>query len=125
MLVTGYIEECNPAKFSASIVSPLNRTMGGTTNKVEKMKGCAWVHVEGMTCGKCVNYIETKMMSVVGVMNIKVSLEEKEARIEFDRLVTTGEEIATVQCTLDIRNMFCAYRGHDMPVMCAQYYRES
>ena len=59
------------------------------------MKGCARVNVDGMTCGKCVNYIETKMMNVVGVMNIKVSLEEKEARIEFDRLVTTSEEITT------------------------------
>jgi len=97
-IIAGYIEECNPAKFSTSIETSLTRSMGGTGNKVEqkveKMKGGARVHVEGMTCGKCVNYIETNMKNVAGVMDITVSLEEKEARIEFDRLVTTSKEIA-------------------------------
>ena len=70
--------------------APLTRSM----NTMNTMNGCARVHVDGMTCGKCVNNIETKMMSVPGVLKIKVSLEKKEALIEFDRLVTTSVEIA-------------------------------
>jgi len=45
----------------------------------------ARVHVDGMTCGRCVNYIESNMAEIQGVHHIKVDLEQKEATVSFDR----------------------------------------
>ncbi|XP_078602292.1 copper-transporting ATPase 1-like isoform X1 [Branchiostoma floridae x Branchiostoma japonicum] len=42
------------------------------------------IKVEGMTCNSCVESIEKVMSSVEGVKTIKVSLEDKEAVIDFD-----------------------------------------
>eukprot|EP00092_Neocalanus_flemingeri_P008298 GFUD01008946.1.p1 GENE.GFUD01008946.1~~GFUD01008946.1.p1 ORF type:complete len:1309 (+),score=286.74 GFUD01008946.1:691-4617(+) len=94
-IIAGYIEECNPEKFSASVVNPLTGGMGysGEQN-VERVKGSTRVHVEGMTCGKCVNYIQTKMKNVEGVLDIKVSLEQKEAVVEFDTNLTSSSKVA-------------------------------
>jgi len=88
-IIAGYIQECNPDKFSATVVNPLAETMG-----VETVKGSTRVHVEGMTCGKCVHYIETKMRAVKGILDITVSLEQKEATVEFDSNLTTSYTIA-------------------------------
>ncbi|XP_066286595.1 copper-transporting ATPase 1-like [Branchiostoma lanceolatum] len=49
----------------------------GDQNKVK-------IKVEGMTCNSCVESIEKLMSSVEGVKTIKVSLENKEAVIDFD-----------------------------------------
>ena len=70
VLFSGYIQECNPDKFSATVVNPLAGTMG-----VERVKGSTRVHVEGMTCGECVHYKETKMRAVKGILDITVSME--------------------------------------------------
>jgi Cu+-exporting ATPase len=54
----------------------------------------AYVSVNGMTCNSCVKSIETSISKMEGVGNIKVSLEEKEAEIKFNRRVTNGKELA-------------------------------
>ena len=54
--VADQITSCNPAKFSASVLSPAMARPGPGGRR-----GVARVHVEGMTCGKCVNFITTKV----------------------------------------------------------------
>ena len=54
------------------------------------MQGKARVRVEGMTCNRCVNFIQTKMKEVEGVVDILVSLEQSEAMVTFDRGVLVG-----------------------------------
>merc|ERR1712154_41903 len=85
-------------------------------NTMNTMNGCARVHINGMTCGSCVNNIETKMMNVPGVLNIKVSLEKKEARIEFDRLVTTSEDIAK-----EVENVGTKFSASLISEICSVY----
>ena len=53
------------------------------------------ISVEGMTCNSCVNLIETTVRSHGGVSGAKVSLEAKEAFVQFNPLVTTAEMIST------------------------------
>ena len=60
-----------------------------------------------MTCGKCVKHIETKMSTAVGVMAVRVNLEEKMGEIEFDKTVTTSNDI--VQNVNDIGTKFTAH----------------
>ena len=55
----------------------------------------ALVSVEGMTCNSCVKLIETTLTSDKGVSLVKVSLESKEAFVQFNPLVTTAEAIST------------------------------
>ena len=59
---------------------------------VEWVKGSTRVHVEGMTCGKCVYYIETKMRVMGGVLDVTVSLEQKEATTSY----TIAKEVDNV-----------------------------
>ena len=58
--VADQITSCNPAKFSASVLSPAMARPGPGGRR-----GVARVHVEGMTCGKCVNFITTKVREVL------------------------------------------------------------
>ena len=51
------------------------------------------VHIEGMTCGSCVRSIEDRMSTFAGVQAIKVSLEQKQAIIEFDSLITSPKTL--------------------------------
>ncbi|XP_038063092.1 copper-transporting ATPase 1-like isoform X2 [Patiria miniata] len=51
------------------------------------------IHVEGMTCISCVRSIEGRLSAFDGVHKINVSLEKKEARIEFDPKRTTAEKL--------------------------------
>ena len=54
----------------------------------------ARVRVEGMTCNRCVNFIQTKMKEVEGVVDIMVSLEQSEAMVTFDRGVLDSNKVA-------------------------------
>ena len=55
----------------------------------------ALISVEGMTCNSCVKLIETTTPTHGGVSGVKVSLEGKEAFVQFNPLVTTAEAIST------------------------------
>lgn len=48
----------------------------------------------GMTCGRCVNYIQTKMGEVEGVVDTVVSLEDSEAIVTYDREVMDSTAVA-------------------------------
>ncbi|XP_071786662.1 copper-transporting ATPase 1-like isoform X2 [Asterias amurensis] len=51
------------------------------------------IHVEGMTCNSCVRSIEGMISTFDGVNKITVSLDKKEAMIEFDSKKTTSETL--------------------------------
>lgn len=44
----------------------------------------AIINVEGMTCQSCVKSIESKISEVSGVLGITVSLEKKQAYVQFN-----------------------------------------
>lgn len=51
------------------------------------------IRVEGMTCHSCVNTIEGSMCDKPGVKAIKVSLEQKQAMVEYDASATNPEAL--------------------------------
>jgi len=54
------------------------------------------IFVEGMTCQSCVKVITAKLQEVEGVKQAEVSLEEKQAHVEFDPGQTTAESLVKV-----------------------------
>ena len=52
--------------------------------------------VTGMTCNSCVKLIETTVGQMEGINNIKVSLSQSEAFIEYQPAVTTAEKLSMV-----------------------------
>ena len=52
--------------------------------------------VAGMTCNSCVKLIETTVGQMEGINNIKVSLSQSEAFIEYHPAVTTAEKLCMV-----------------------------
>ena len=55
----------------------------------------ALISVEGMTCNSCVELIENTLGSSGGINGVKVSLQIKEAFIQFDPVVTNADAINT------------------------------
>ena len=55
----------------------------------------ALISVEGMTCNSCVKLIETTLGASGGVNGVKVSLQSKEAFVQFDPHVTNADTIST------------------------------
>ena len=51
------------------------------------------ISIEGMTCMSCVKSIEGTVGTKPGVKKIKVSLEDKEALVEYDPGITTSEDV--------------------------------
>ncbi|CAF0964929.1 unnamed protein product [Adineta steineri] len=49
--------------------------------------------VNGMTCQSCVKNIERNVGKIDGVKAVKVSLDEKEARVEFDNSKTSEQAV--------------------------------
>lgn len=61
----------------------------------QKVKLCSVsLGVEGMTCGSCVQSIEQRIGSLPGVINIKVSLEQKNATVIFDHSLQSPESLS-------------------------------
>ncbi|XP_049543501.1 copper-transporting ATPase 1 isoform X2 [Anopheles darlingi] len=54
----------------------------------------ARISIEGMTCQSCVRNIEGKIRGCPGVLSIRVLLDEKLGVVEYDRTVTSAEQIA-------------------------------
>ena len=52
------------------------------------------ISVEGMTCKSCVQNIEGVMGDFTGVKNIKVSLEDKTAKVQYDAAAVTPQALA-------------------------------
>ncbi|XP_050095497.1 copper-transporting ATPase 2 isoform X1 [Anopheles aquasalis] len=54
----------------------------------------ARISIEGMTCQSCVRNIEGKIRGCPGVLSIRVLLDEKLGVVEYDRTVTSADQIA-------------------------------
>ena len=55
----------------------------------------ALISVEGMTCNSCVKLIESTTPTNDDIRGVKVSLEAKEAFVQFNPAVTTAEKVST------------------------------
>lgn len=53
------------------------------------------IKVYGMKCQSCVNKIQENIIKKLGVLNIKVNLEEKEAFVEFDKTLIDRNDIVS------------------------------
>ncbi|MFW2176885.1 MULTISPECIES: heavy-metal-associated domain-containing protein [unclassified Moraxella] len=42
------------------------------------------INIDGMTCGGCVKSVQTALSQLDGVQNVSVSLEQKNATIDYD-----------------------------------------
>ena len=51
------------------------------------------VGIEGMTCGSCAKLIENTVGAVDGIVKISVSLEKKEATIEYNHSVLSSDDV--------------------------------
>ena len=54
------IVESNPEKFQASIARPAEME----ERRRRRSQAVARIHIEGMTCNKCVNFIQSKVSDV-------------------------------------------------------------
>ncbi|WP_342514736.1 copper chaperone CopZ [Sporosarcina sp. FSL K6-1522] len=53
--------------------------------------------VEGMSCGHCVNSIETNVGELAGVSAVKVDLANKEVAVEYDNAATLAQIKETIE----------------------------
>lgn len=54
------------------------------------------IDIEGMQCSHCTGSVQKKLSSMPGVSNVKVSLEDKCARVTVDATVTDEALMAAV-----------------------------
>ncbi|XP_017886715.1 copper-transporting ATPase 1 isoform X2 [Ceratina calcarata] len=68
---------------------------GSETNSVLKstISACS-IHVDGMTCGSCVKTITGVLSEKLGIKEVNVSLEDKEAKVLYDDRDVTAEQIS-------------------------------
>jgi len=92
LTIASEIEQCNPKKFSCSVMSP------GEDEAKGRRTGEAKIHVDGMTCNKCVNFIQSKVSELKAVDYINVSLEEKQAVVVYNSDQVSCHDLAeTIQ----------------------------
>jgi copper chaperone len=53
--------------------------------------------VEGMSCGHCVNSIESSVGELKGVSSVKVDLANNEVTVEFDNEMTLNQIKETIE----------------------------
>lgn len=82
------IEDLPPGSFKAAVL-PASPEPGF----LQPLVSVAEIHIEGMTCGSCVQSIEGLISQKKGVRSAKVSLASHQGTFEFDPLVTTSEEL--------------------------------
>lgn len=51
------------------------------------------LHVEGMSCGHCVNAVETALTALAGVKEVAVSLADAKVDVAFDAATVSVEQI--------------------------------
>jgi len=54
------------------------------------------INIEGMSCGHCTSAVENALKRTDGVENVKVSLDDKNAVVEFDESIVSAEALADV-----------------------------
>ncbi|XP_067944060.1 copper-transporting ATPase 1-like isoform X2 [Watersipora subatra] len=66
------------------------------------------IHVYGMTCQSCVQHIESSLADFPGLLSIKVSLEKREAKVEYLASATNAQQIADSINSLGFKATFSA-----------------
>lgn len=86
--------------YATSVVSPEDvrdyiddMGFGATLARTDRPASCV-VDIVGMTCMSCVRNIESTVGDKHGIRHIKVSLEAKEARVEYDSSVLTPQQVS-------------------------------
>ncbi len=46
------------------------------------------IHVEGMTCGHCVETVTQAVQSLKGISQVNIDLEKKQVSVDFDETLT-------------------------------------
>ena len=80
----------------SSIVARIGCASGCVSRSLKDDNHVTLLTVTGMTCSSCVKLIETTVGQMEGINNIKVSLSQSEAFIEYQPAVTTSENLCTV-----------------------------
>ncbi|XP_056327723.1 copper-transporting ATPase 1 [Danio aesculapii] len=83
------IEALPPGNFKAII--PTSPEPGF----LQPLVSVAEIHIEGMTCGSCVQSIEGTLSQKKGVRSAQVSLANHQGTFEYDPLLTSPEELRT------------------------------
>ncbi|KAK9507900.1 hypothetical protein O3M35_007664 [Rhynocoris fuscipes] len=82
----------NPSLTSPAVLKEAIEDMGFDATLPED-EMTTTIGVQGMTCQSCVRNIEKKISEKNGVVNIKVSLEEKMATVTFKPQITSAQDI--------------------------------
>lgn len=80
-------------EFAKQPVATLVTTMGDGKSAETSEAATCFIHIEGMTCMSCVCHIESTVGALAGVKAISVSLEKKEATVQYDRVLVTPEKL--------------------------------
>ncbi|XP_055894274.1 copper-transporting ATPase 1-like isoform X2 [Biomphalaria glabrata] len=81
--------------FNASVMrSSIEESVIAAAPSTAGQTAAADLRVEGMTCQSCVKNIEGHMFTIPGILNIKVSLENNTAHVNYDPAVTDPSKIA-------------------------------
>uniref|UniRef100_A0A8C1G5W5 P-type Cu(+) transporter n=1 Tax=Cyprinus carpio TaxID=7962 RepID=A0A8C1G5W5_CYPCA len=108
------IEGLPPGSFKAAIL-PASPEPGF----LQPLVSVAEIHIEGMTCGSCVQSIEGVISQKKGVRSAKVSLASHQGTFEFDPLVTTSEEL---RAAIEDMGFDAFLPGKCFPSICLYYF---
>ena len=53
------------------------------------------IHVEGMTCGHCVETVTQAVNSIAGISQVSVDLDNKLVRVDFDESRTSLDTVSS------------------------------
>lgn len=81
------IEALPPGNFKAIIPTSAEPSF------LQPLVSVAEIHIEGMTCGSCVQSIEGMISQKKGVRSAQVSLSNHQGTFEYDPLLTSPEEL--------------------------------
>lgn len=68
------------------------------------------LNIEGMSCGHCVARVKNALSDVKGVLKAEVSLEEKNAIVEYDSDATSPEEMKKAVAEMDLGYEVVGYK---------------
>ena len=51
------------------------------------------INIDGMSCGHCIQWLSEALTRIEGVKEVKVSLEEQRAVVDYDEARVTEEEM--------------------------------
>uniref|UniRef100_A0A8C2ADA9 P-type Cu(+) transporter n=1 Tax=Cyprinus carpio TaxID=7962 RepID=A0A8C2ADA9_CYPCA len=108
------IEDLPPGSFKAAVL-PASPEPGF----LQPLVSVAEIHIEGMTCGSCVQSIEGVISQKKGVRSAKVSLASHQGTFEFDPLVTTSEEL---RAAIEDMGFDAFLPGKCFPSICLYYF---